>query len=67
MLMKILNDKDIKRNKILFVLLGLSLFFIPFASNIVVRIMLTFLVVILFLNALILGIKCIKYWLREDK
>lgn len=67
MLMKILNDKDIKRNKILFVLLGLSLFFIPFASNIVVRIMLTFLVVILFFNALILGIKYIKYWLREDK
>lgn len=67
MLMKVLNDKDIKRNKILFVLLGLSLFFIPFASNIVVRIMLTFLVVILFLNALILGIKYIKYWLREDK
>lgn len=67
MLMKILNDKDLKRNKILFVLLGLSLFFIPFASNIVVRMMLTFLVVILFLNALVLGIKYIKYLLREDK
>lgn len=67
MLMKVLNDKDIKRNKILFVLLGLSLFFIPFANYLIVRIALTFLVVILFLNAMVLGIKYIRYNLRGDK
>ncbi|MEE0861612.1 MAG: hypothetical protein U0L79_01345 [Lachnospiraceae bacterium] len=67
MLMKVLNEKDIKRNKILFVLLGLSLFFIPFAGNLVVRVMLTFLVIVLFFNALVLGAKFIRYYFREDK
>lgn len=67
MLMKVLNDKDIKRNKLLFVLLGLSLFFIPFASNIVVRVILTFLVIILFLNAIVLGVKYIKYYSKKDR
>lgn len=48
--MNIFTEKDKKRNVIMLIMLGIALFLVPFASNLGVRIYLTILLLMLFLN-----------------
>ncbi len=59
--MDYLSEKDIKRSKILFWILGLSLFLVPFAGNVMIRSALSFLIFLLVLNTITIITKGIIY------
>ena len=52
--MKFINEKDKKRSMILFLMLIVSLFFVPYISNPGIRFAISFLLVILFINAVVI-------------
>jgi uncharacterized membrane protein len=59
--MKILNEKDIKRNTIVCFMLVLSLFLVPFAENIGVKILLGIVLLLLVINSIMIISKVILY------
>lgn len=64
--MNFLNKADRKRNGVLFLLLGLSLWMVPFVDNPAVRSLLTVLLCFLFLNMVIVSIKLISHYRKND-
>lgn len=65
--MKFINEKDKKRSMILFLMLIVSLFFVPYISNPGIRFAISFLLVILFINAVVIIGKLFKYIKKHKK
>lgn len=64
--MNFLSKADRKRNGVLFLLLGISLWMVPFVDNPAVRSLLTVLLCFLFLNMVIVSIKLILHYRKND-
>lgn len=63
--MNVFTEKDKKRNLIMFIVLGCSLLLVPFATNPGVRMCLTILLLILFLNFILIITKVISYFIKK--
>lgn len=59
--MKILNKNDLKRNTIVCIMLVLSLFLVPHAENVGVKILLGIVLLLLVINSIMIISKVILY------
>lgn len=52
--------KKIKYNKLIIIILGISLFLVPFVYSLIIRLILTFIVIVLLIYGVALFIKYLK-------